>query len=150
MSTVRVVTPRPGLHVYYRCRTFGGSQKLARVPDPEKGGRKPKAVIELKGEAGYCLATPSPPECHKTGRRYVYEGGTLADVPVITTWRGSVDALWERTYLPLNLRPADGMPLIHRAQGRAHHCCTPTRPSPFHTSGLTSAYPLAFPVALAS
>jgi hypothetical protein len=67
-----------------------------------------------------------------------------ADLPVITTLRGSVDALLELKYLPLNLRPADGIPLIHRSQCRAHHFCTPTRPSTFHTSVLTSAYPLAF------
>jgi hypothetical protein len=72
-----------------------------------------------------------------------------ADLSVITTLCGSIDALVERTYLPLNLRPADGMPLIHRLACRAHHLCTPTSPSIFHTSGLTSAYPRAFPVALA-
>jgi hypothetical protein len=73
-----------------------------------------------------------------------------ADVPVITTWRGAVEALVERTHLPLNLRPADGMPWIHGAQCRAHHVCTPPRPLTFHTSGRTSAYPRALLVALAA
>ena len=73
-----------------------------------------------------------------------------ADVPVIPTWRGSVAALWARHYLPLDRRPADSMPVIHRSQCRAHHVCTPTRPSPVHMSGLTSADPRAFLVALAS
>jgi hypothetical protein len=73
-----------------------------------------------------------------------------ADVPVITTWRGAVEALVARTHLPLKLRPADGMPWIHRAQCRAHHVCTPPRPLTFHTSGRTSAYPRALLVALAA
>jgi len=67
---VLVQTPRPGLHAYYRCSEYGGSQKLARIPDPEKGPQELKAIIELKGEAGYCLAPPSPASCHKTGRCY--------------------------------------------------------------------------------
>lgn len=73
-----------------------------------------------------------------------------ADLAVLPPWRGSGDALVELNYCPLNLRLADGMPLRHRSPGRAHHFCTPTRPSPFYTSGLTSAYPPAFLVAVAA
>ena len=80
---VRVRTPRPGLHAYYRCPVFGGSRKLARSPDPEDM-HKPKTIIELKGEGGYCLAPPSPPACHKSGRSYTFLGNrTLVDVPTI-------------------------------------------------------------------
>src|SRR5262245_16510231 len=53
---VRVRTPRPGLHCYFRSPSFEGNQKLARVPDPGEGNEKPKTVIEVKGEGGYCLA----------------------------------------------------------------------------------------------
>ena len=82
---VRVKSPRPGLHVYYRCVEFGGSRKLAMVPDPEHGGTKPKGVIELKGAAGYCLAPPSPAACHRTNRPYVYDGDLdLTQIPTIT------------------------------------------------------------------
>jgi putative DNA primase/helicase len=82
---VRVKTPRPGLHAYYRCSEFGGNQKLARVPDPEKDGQKAKTAIELKGEGGYCLAPPSPAACHKTGRCYQFIGGRdLTQIPTIT------------------------------------------------------------------
>lgn len=51
---VWVVTPRPGVHLYYRCSTIGGSEKLACVPekDEETGKMKPKAIIETKGEGG--------------------------------------------------------------------------------------------------
>jgi hypothetical protein len=69
---VLVRSPRPGLHAYYRCAEFGGNQKLARVPDPEKENKKPKTIIEIKGEGGYCLAPPSPAACHKTGRCYTF------------------------------------------------------------------------------
>jgi hypothetical protein len=66
---VRVKTPRPGMHAYYRCESFGGNQRLARVPDednidPKTGNPKPKTIIEVKGEGGMCLAPPSPPSCH--------------------------------------------------------------------------------------
>jgi putative DNA primase/helicase len=82
---VRVRSPRPGLHVYYRCSAFGGSQKLAMVPDPSHDNKKPKAVIELKGSAGYCLAPPSPAACHKTNRSYEYFGDLdLTQIPTIT------------------------------------------------------------------
>jgi len=82
---VRVKSPRPGLHVYYRCRAFGGNQKLAMVPDPAHGGTKAKTVIELKGAAGYCLAPPSPPACHKTNRPYTYATTLdLTEIPIIT------------------------------------------------------------------
>jgi hypothetical protein len=40
------------MHVYYRCKTIGGSTKVARVPetDTTTGKLKPKTIIETKGE----------------------------------------------------------------------------------------------------
>ena len=73
-----------------------------------------------------------------------------ADLAVIPTRRGSLDALLELTPLPRTRRPTDGMPWRHRLARRAHHCSTPTHPAGFPTSGRTSADPLAFPVALAA
>ncbi len=82
---VLVRTPRPGLHVYYRCPTIAGNQKLARVPDPEHDGKKPKTVIETKSEGGYCLAPSSPPRCHPTGRAYtIVSRHGLDQIPTIT------------------------------------------------------------------
>lgn len=81
---VRVRSPRPGLHVYYRSESFGGNQKLARVADPANDNLSPKTIIEVKGEAGYCLAPPSPAACHPTGRCYEYIGtNDLTSVPTI-------------------------------------------------------------------
>lgn len=76
---VRVRTPRPGMHAYYRCEAFGGNQKLARVPDEtsidtKTGKPKPKTLIEVKGEGGYCLAPPSPPACHSRNVSYRFIG----------------------------------------------------------------------------
>lgn len=82
---VLVRSPRPGLHAYYRCVEFGGNQKLARGPDPDADFNKPKTLIEIKGEGGYCLAPPSPGRCHPTGRPYVFVGDkSLTAVPTIT------------------------------------------------------------------
>jgi Bifunctional DNA primase/polymerase, N-terminal len=92
---VRVKTPRPGLHVYYRCSVFGVSQKLALAPATDDFGRAAldlsghpvrKTLIEVKAEGGYCLIAPSPPRCHPSGRMYQYVTGSadLTAVPTIT------------------------------------------------------------------
>jgi putative DNA primase/helicase len=92
---VRVLTPRPGLHVYYRCSHFGVSQKLAFAAaqddfgqpalDPQ-GNPLRKTLIEVKAEGGYCLIPPSPPRCHPSCRLYRYAEGSaeLTAVPTIT------------------------------------------------------------------
>jgi putative DNA primase/helicase len=93
---VQVQTPRPGLHVYYRCEVYGGNLKLARVlvNDPSGGPPTPKTVIEIKGEAGYCLTAPSPPSCHPTLRSYRFVSGQdLTTIPTITACERKI--LWE-------------------------------------------------------
>jgi len=83
---VLVKTPRPGLHVYYRCATIGSNQILAQVLDPEKDNNKPKTIIEVKGEGGCCVAPPSPAGCHPMGRCYHFvEGKDLTMIPTITS-----------------------------------------------------------------
>ncbi|MCC9627125.1 bifunctional DNA primase/polymerase [Blastopirellula sp. JC732] len=69
---IGVKTPRPGLHLYYRCETIGGSQKLARIPASDEASVW-KTIIETKGEGGYCLAPPSPKDCHPTQTHYCFE-----------------------------------------------------------------------------
>lgn len=70
-------TPRPGWHVCYRCaEPVEGNQKLAEVPKI-KGGWK--AVIETRGEGGYCLHPGSPGACHPTGREYAHSRGPLIE-----------------------------------------------------------------------
>ena len=70
---VTIRTPRPGLHLYYRCDVISGNQKLARIQDPSSQSPKPKTIIETRGEGGYCLAPPSPADCHPSKRCYLYE-----------------------------------------------------------------------------
>jgi len=71
---VLVQTPRPGMHVYFRCIITTGSQKLASrlETDPETHIPRKKALIETKGEGGYCLLPPSPFYCHPSRRPYRY------------------------------------------------------------------------------
>jgi hypothetical protein len=83
---VRVRSPRPGEHVYFRSEKAGGNVKLARLATQTLGSKKwtPKTVIEVKGTGGYCLAPPSPAACHPTGRCYEFLGKDLTEVPTIT------------------------------------------------------------------
>lgn len=91
----QVQSPRPGLHLYYRCSVFSGNQKLACAPEVDEHGQpvvddrgkpKKKTLIELKGEGGYCLVPPSPRHCHPRSKRYLFIDGKpdLLHIPVIT------------------------------------------------------------------
>jgi hypothetical protein len=98
---VRVRTPRPGLHVYYRCSLFDSSQKLAhRIAKDDfghaaldlHGNAIRMATIETRGEGGYAIIPPSPSRVHPTGRLYQYADGSadLTAIPVITPEERSV------------------------------------------------------------
>lgn len=92
---VRVLTPRPGMHIYFRSMRFGVSQKLALAPAEDDFGHpaldshgKPirQTLIEVKAEGGYCLIPPSPARCHPSCRLYRYadDSPELTTVPTIT------------------------------------------------------------------
>jgi len=84
---VRVITPRPGLHVYYRCDVIGSNDKLAFVPDWDEESQKfkKKAVAETRGEGGYCLCPPSPAACHPRKQCYRFEDDKdLTMIPTIS------------------------------------------------------------------
>jgi hypothetical protein len=75
---VWVRSPRPGVHGYFRSSDCGGSQKLARRNiggDPETGKDEVETLIEVKAEGGYVVAPPSPGECHRSGKPYLYMTG---------------------------------------------------------------------------
>src|SRR5262249_30399554 len=76
-----VYTPTNGRHVYYRCATIAGNQKLAQHPD---ANGRPKTDVETRGEGGYVLAPSCPLACHPLGKPYVLLDGDLADIPLIT------------------------------------------------------------------
>jgi KaiC/GvpD/RAD55 family RecA-like ATPase len=89
-------------HAIYRCEEpVGGNTKLAmselepKVDDkgepiinPATGeqNRKPRTLIETRGEGGYALTVGCSPKCHPTGRLYehVY-GRPLTDLETLTT-----------------------------------------------------------------
>jgi hypothetical protein len=74
-------TPSDGRHVYYRCPIIKGNLKLAQRPNTE--GR-PETLIETRGEGGYAIIPPSPPQCHPLGKPYRLLRGDLAYIPSIT------------------------------------------------------------------
>ncbi len=83
---VRVRTPRPGQHLYYRIASEPQNQKLARKPVIEDGRRIVKTLIETKGTGGYVLAPGSPAVCHPTGRYYELLAGPGFDqIPMLST-----------------------------------------------------------------
>lgn len=73
-----VTTPTGGLHVFYRCATFQGNQKLAQSADGKK------TLIETRGEGGYVLTVGSPANCHPSGKPYTLTHGSLEAIPTIT------------------------------------------------------------------
>lgn len=123
---VRVQSPRPGVHVYYRCAECGGSQKLAWGAEANGQGKYGrKILIELKGEGGYCLVPPSPKTCHPSHRRYrlMECSGDLTAIPTIRpaertvllekarSFNSWVDVVPQRPKRPVVVgKPADGLP----------------------------------------
>jgi len=60
------MTPSGGNHLIYRCSgPVSGNLKLARNNDE-------KTMIETKGEGGYFIVYPSPPECHRLKKPYKF------------------------------------------------------------------------------
>lgn len=51
-----IQTQSKGYHIYYRCDTIEGNQKLAREID----NGKTRVLIETRGQGGYVIAPPSP------------------------------------------------------------------------------------------
>jgi len=91
---VRIRTPRPGRHFYYRCDTVEGNQKLAQRKIAaakgddgavEEDGQYYKVItlIETRGEGGMAIAPGSPPECHPLKQTYQLLRGSLTDIPKI-------------------------------------------------------------------
>jgi hypothetical protein len=76
-----VQTPSGGYHVYYRCESIAGNQKLAQRLGADG---QPKTLVETRGRGGYVLAPGSPPTCHLRHKLYVVIDGHLDDIPVIT------------------------------------------------------------------
>jgi replicative DNA helicase len=72
-------TQSGGYHIYYRCGTIQGNQKLANRPaTPEEAakGEKVKVLLETRGTGGYVVAPPS--------KGYEFIQGTAGTIPTIT------------------------------------------------------------------
>lgn len=67
-----IQTQSGGFHIYYRCETIAGNEKLAQV----LLNGKPDTIIETRGEGGYVLAYPSP--------KYSIIRNDIADLQFIT------------------------------------------------------------------
>ena len=89
-----VRTPKGGRHVYFRCETIAGNQKLAQKPVTEKKVNrttgeevevvKPEALIETRGEGGYVVAPGSHLDCHYLHKPYEHiSGPPLTEIPRI-------------------------------------------------------------------
>jgi hypothetical protein len=83
---VIVRTPGPGYQAWFRSEAPApGSQVLARrrqlLPD---GSARVMTLIETRGEGGYAIVPPSPPECHPNRVPYQLLQGDLARRPVLT------------------------------------------------------------------
>jgi replicative DNA helicase len=80
-SLVIAKTKSGGFHIYYRCKSIEGNQKLAqrhttqeeKVIEPKE---KVRVLIETRGEGGYVIAPPSS--------GYSYLQGTPQDILTIT------------------------------------------------------------------
>jgi Bifunctional DNA primase/polymerase, N-terminal len=80
-----VLSPRPGLHVHYRCSQIEGPQKLAQRNDSGNDGSKLKTLVETRGQGNYIVVPPSSGSCHPSGRPYERLGDRdLAEVQTIT------------------------------------------------------------------
>lgn len=82
-----------GEHLLYRCSVIQSNQKLAntydRHPDgsvkaDKKGTLLLKALIETRGEGGYCIIAPSNGRVHESGKPYTLLSGSLETIPTIT------------------------------------------------------------------
>lgn len=81
-------TPRPGIHLGYRCEVISGNTTLAR----QKIGVRPdgkdevKTLIETRGEGGLIVCYPTPPGIHPENPEHGYEliQGNWTRPPLIT------------------------------------------------------------------
>jgi putative DNA primase/helicase len=82
-------TPRPGVHLAYRCEEGSGNTKLARVKIGvlPNGKDDVKTLIETRGERGLIVVAPTPPGIHPDFPERGYEliQGDWTALPRITT-----------------------------------------------------------------
>jgi hypothetical protein len=81
-------TPRPGVHLSYRCEVIEGNRKLARqkIGTLPNGKDDIKTLIETRGEGGLIVVAPTPagihPDCPERGYELIQ--GDWTRPPLIT------------------------------------------------------------------
>lgn len=78
-----VETPSGGRHVFLRCHTIAGNQKLAMTKDNQ-------VLIETRGEGGYVVGPLSPEGIHKDGMYMQVEGPPLPAIPMLTPFERGI------------------------------------------------------------
>lgn len=71
-----------GMHLWYRCPSREGNQKLARKAVPES--EQVTSLIETRGEGGYGIVAPSSGTVHPSGKPYRLVHGGVASIVMIT------------------------------------------------------------------
>ena len=102
-----VMTPSGGHHIYYRCPTIEGNQKLAY-------DREGLIEIETRGQGGMAVMPGSPPGTHPSGKSYRLVCGSFGHIPVITPERREVflemgKSFDERPSKPLSVEHLDDL-----------------------------------------
>jgi Bifunctional DNA primase/polymerase, N-terminal len=127
---VYVLSPRPGLHVHYRCQEIEGPRVLARGYriDTHTQKNKLKALIETRGEGNYIVVPPSPGQCHETGEPYeLIRDGGVRDLTEVQTITAEERELLIETAKQFN---------EHVPPARARRPAKPTTPTKYSASGL--------------
>ena len=135
--------PSDGLCLVMEVQGVGQGQSLGwREGCPSVNPRRLLALVILR-DPTYCSQF-----CRPGGHQQSLE---RADSSNIATTFGSVNALVELKHHSLNLLPRESVPSIHRlSRNRVHSFLAPPCTFTLQAIVLTSAYPLAFPEALAS
>lgn len=75
LTVYQEATPK-GAHLFYRCETIEGNQKLSRAEDGT-------VRIETRGEGGFVVVAPSYGGVHPSGAEY-RASGLISDIPTLT------------------------------------------------------------------
>lgn len=115
-----------GCHLIFRCETpVGGNLKLAMSePEPEvdsdgkpvtnpttgKQNKKPRCLLETRGEGGYALTVGCSPACHETGNLYEHvHGPALTGLATLSTAERdtlhAVAATFDRSIAEVHVEP---------------------------------------------
>lgn len=97
-------SPKPGVHLLFRCPAVGGNEKLAERP---VGPQKRLALIETRERGGYLVLAPSGGKVHPSGKPYELVRGSFATITTITADERAELYGLARTFDETNAQTAD-------------------------------------------